>query len=269
MNFDLELYQQVWQRLNRSKIINFPSNNIEPIPLYVFECLTSTNTKAWELIDADIEMPVAAIALQQTAGKGQWGHSWISAKGGLYLSVALNVDLNLNNNLHLVMATAWGIAKVFRYYQLPVKIKWSNDLILERRKLGGIKIETRNIKNKIVKAVVGVGINWRNSVPYPGINLESYYANRASVAIDSLEELTAITSYGIILGYQYYLSAGLENLLKEYTAILNSIGKQVTIDDYVGEVIGVNSDGKLKVRLISPGAKTEIAFAPGQLSLGY
>ena len=269
MNFDLKLYQQVWQRLNRSKIINSSSSNIKPIPLYVFECLTSTNIKAWELIDADIEMPVAAIALQQTAGRGQWGHSWVSDRGGLYLSLALNVNLNLDNNLHLVMATAWGIAKVLRYYQLPVKIKWSNDLILERRKLGGIKIETRNIKNKIFKAVVGVGINWRNYVRDPGINLESYYANRPSVAIDSLEELTAITSYGIILGYQYYLSEGIENLLQEYIAISNSIGKQITIDDYIGEVVGVNKDGKLRVKLISPGAKTEIAFAPGQISLGY
>ena len=269
MNFDLKLYQRTWQRLNRSKIINSPSNNIEPIPVYVFECLTSTNTKAWELIDADIEMPIAAIALQQTAGKGQWGHSWVSEKGGLYLSLALNVDLNLNDNLHLVIATGWGIARVLRYYQLPVKIKWSNDLILERGKLGGIKIETRNINNKIVKAVVGVGINWRNSVSDPGINLESYYANRASVAIDSLEELTAITNYGIILGYQYYLSEGIEKLLKEYTAILNSIGKQVTVGNCVGEVVGINNDGKLKVMLRSPGANAEIAFAPEQISLGY
>ena len=268
-NFNIELYQQVWQRLNKSKIISNSPNNFQPIPLYVFECLTSTNTKGWELIDTDITTPVAAIALQQTAGKGQWGHSWVSAKGGLYLSLALSVDLELNNNLHLVMATAWGIAKALRYYQLPVKIKWSNDLILENRKLGGIKIETRNVKNKLVKAVVGVGINWHNPIPDGGINLKSYYANYTAVAIDSLEELTAITSYGIVLGYQYYLSKGIENLLTEYTAILNSIGKKITIDGCTGEVVGINSDGKLEVVLRSPGAITKIAFAPGQISLGY
>ena len=269
LNFDLELYRQVWQRLNKSKIIANSPNNLKPIPLYVFECLTSTNTKVWELIDRDITPPIAAIALQQTAGKGQWGQSWISARGGLYLSLALNVDLDLNKNLHLVIATAWGIAKALRYYQLPVKIKWSNDLILENRKLGGIKIETRNAKNKIVKAVVGVGINWHNPVPNMGINLKSYYANQTSIAIDSLEELTAITSYGIVLGYQYYLSKGIENLLTEYTATLNSIGKKIAIDGYTGEVVGINNDGKLKVVLRSPGAVTKIVFTPEQISLGY
>ena len=167
------------------------------------------------------------------------------------------------------MATATGITNLLRDYQLPVSLKWSNDLILENRKLGGIKIETRNVKNKLVKAVVGVGINWHNPIPDGGINLKSYYANYTAVAIDSLEELTAITSYGIVLGYQYYLSKGIENLLTEYTAILNSIGKKITIDGCTGEVVGINSDGKLEVVLRSPGAITKIAFAPEQISLGY
>ena len=269
MNFDLELYQKVWQRLNFSKIIDSFANNIEPIPLYVFESLPSTNTKAWELVDENLDMPLAAIALQQTAGKGQWGNTWVSVPGGLYLSVALNVDLDLNNYPHLVMATAWGITKVLRYYQLPVTIKWFNDLILENRKLGGIKIESRNVKNKITKAVVGVGINWRNPITKPGINLDYYHQKNTSILIDSLEELAAITSYGIILGYQYYLSQGIEKLLSEYTVLLNSIGKQVTIDNCFGEVIGVNQDGKLKIKMQSPGANTIIALAPGEISLGY
>ncbi len=170
--------------------------------MHSFDRLDSTNIRIWELVEGGIETPVAVMALQQTAGKGQWGHSWVSAGGGLYLSVALDVDLDLKDNPHLIMATAWGIATVLRYYQLPVTIKWSNDLILERRKLGGIKIETRNIDRKIAKAVVGVGINWRNPVPDVGINLQSYYEERISVSIDSLEELTAIACYGIVLGYQ-------------------------------------------------------------------
>ena len=166
------------------------------------------------------------------------------------------------------MATVWGIATALRFYQLPVTIKWSNDLILNRHKLGGIKIETRNIKNKIVKAVVGVGINWCNSVPEIGINLQSYQQQHTH-KIDSLEELTALTSYGIVLGYQYYLAVGIEQLLSDYQAILSSLGQQVTIDDCLGEVIGVTTAGKLKVKLRSPGASTEITLDPSQISLGY
>lgn len=267
MTFNLKQYQQVWQQLDRSKIITPPQETITPIPLQIFDRLDSTNTKLWELIDNGIEMPLGVVALQQTAGKGQWGKNWVSADGGLYLSVALNIDLEINKSPHLVMATAWGIAKVLRHYQLPVTIKWSNDLILERRKLGGIKIETRH-QNKITKAVIGVGINWCNLVPEVGINLRSY-SQESKIKINSIEELTAIASYGIILGYHYYLTVGIEQLLSNYLAILSSLGQQVVINNSPGIVTGVTTDGKLKVRLKSPGASTEIAFSPGQISLGY
>lgn len=269
MIFDFNLYQKKWQKINRKRILASQFDCAEPILLSIFNTIPSTNTKLWELIDRGIELPTGAIALQQTAGKGQWGHSWVSAVGGLYLSVALDLDLAIANYPHLVMATAWGIATVLRSYDLPVTIKWSNDLILDHCKLGGIKIETRNNKNKLTKAVVGVGINWHNTVPEPGINLESYYQQQGTRLIDSLEELTAITTYGILLGYQYYLTVGIEELLNKYLEILDSLGQQVNINGCFGEVIGVTTAGKLRVKLRSPGATTEIVLSPGQISLGY
>ncbi len=269
MNYNLELYKIAWQRINQDKIVIPQINLVEPIHLFIFDCLTSTNTKLWELIDNGSKLPIGAIAQEQTAGKGQWGHNWVSTKGGLYLSVALNLDLEIANYPHLVMATAWGIATILRYHNLPVTIKWSNDLILNQRKLGGIKIETRNNKNKISKAVVGVGINWRNAVPAPGINLKSYYQSKSIKGISSLEELTAITAYGILLGSEYYSSVGIESILEQYLAILDSLGQQVNLNGSPGEVVGVTTAGKLRVKLRSPGASTEIILSPGQISLGY
>lgn len=269
MNFKLEQYQNFWHKLNQSKIFTSKIEFDQSVPLSVFSCIPSTNTKLWELIDSGRKCPAGAIALQQTSGKGQWGHSWVSATGGLYLSIGLDLDLQINNYPHLVMATAWGIATVLKSYDLPVTIKWSNDLILDQRKLGGIKIETRNNKNKLIKAVVGVGINWQNSVPEPGINLKSYYQDKNIEVINSLEELTAITAYGIVSGYEYYLAVGIDKLLDKYLEILNSLGREVNFNGSPGEVIGVTTEGKLRVKLRSPGATTEITLSPGQISLGY
>ena len=268
MSFNSKIYQETWQTIDRISIA-YRINLTNSIPLFVFDCIPSTNTKVWELIDRQVKTPFGAIALSQTAGKGQWGHRWVSETGGLYLSIGLDLDLETANYPHLVMTTAWGIATVLRHYKLPVTIKWSNDFILDRRKLGGIKIETRNNKNKLIKAVVGVGINWRNSVPEPGINLESYERDKNVKTINSLEEITAIAAYGILLGYEYYLAVGIEKLLSKYLAILNSLGQQVNFNGCPGEVIGVTTEGKLKVKLRSSSASTEIAIAPGQISLGY
>lgn len=266
--FAQNTYRQVWHRINHD-LRDLPLRCLaKPVHLSVFDCIPSTNIKLWELIDRGVEFPVGAIALQQTAGKGQWGHSWVSTLGGLYLSVGLTLDLEIANHPHLVMATAWGIATVLRHAQLPVTIKWSNDLILDQRKLGGIKIETRNQQNKIVKAVVGVGINWRNCVPEPGISLQSYEQAGNIKGISSLEELTAITAYGILFGYEYYLAVGIEKLLAKYLEILDSLGR-VNLNGCPGEAIGVTTEGKLIVKLRSPGATTKVNLSPGQISLGY
>ena len=269
MQFTSDLYKKAWRNLDRDRILNHQLKQINPINLSVFDRLTSTNTKLWSLIDRGVECPIGAIALQQTAGKGQWGHSWVSQPGGLYLSMGLDINLNIENHPHLVMATAWGIATVLRHYHVPVTIKWLNDLILDRHKLGGIKIETRNDKTKLIKAVVGVGINWHNDAPKPGINLRSYYQNKDVKQISSLEELTAIATYGILLGYEYYLAVGVEKLLAKYLEICNSIGKQIEFNGCPGEVVGITTEGKLRVKLRSPGASTIVELALGQISLGY
>jgi BirA family biotin operon repressor/biotin-[acetyl-CoA-carboxylase] ligase len=297
MTFDRDRYQ--------SKLLNLTGNReLLDSPLYVFDLIASTNQKLWELIDSGIQPMIAAIALEQSAGKGQWGRQWQSSLGGLYLSVALGVDLSAGNGFHLTLATALGIANLLREYNIPVVLKWPNDLILLGRKLGGIKCETRTYQERIKQAVVGVGINWTNSPPEVGINLQSFWQGcrgageqRSREAeeqgcrgaekdkqqttnnqkptinnqqqITSLEELAAITTYGIISGYQNYLEQGIDRLLTNYLELFHNLGQTVVVGDYVGTVVGVSSTGELQVRLRSPGASAILSLQPGQISLGY
>ncbi len=261
MSFNLKFYHQKFSQLATIY-------GLESIDLHIFDTIPSTNEKIWSLIDLKTPLPIAVIALQQTAGKGQWGKIWQSPLGGLYLSVALNLDLALDSSFHLTMATAWGIAKILRIYDVPVSLKWPNDLILKNRKLGGIKIETRTSNQKIKYAVIGVGINWTNPVPDIGINLQSYLLKKTT-SITSLEELTAITITGILFGYQQYLENGSQQMLANYKKLLTSMGKEVKVNGCPGIVTGVTDKGALQVRLQSPGAAIEISLFPGQISLGY
>jgi len=260
----LEIYQREFAQLATVY-------NLDPIDLHVFDIVDSTNRKIWSLIDLtkNQSLPIAVISLQQTAGKGQWGRIWQSSLGGLYLSVAIDINLPLDHSFHIIMASAWGIANILREHNIPVFLKWPNDLILQNRKLGGIKIETRTSQEKIKYAVIGVGINWTNSVPELGINLQSYFPKLQEQSITSLEQLTAITISGILSGYQYYVETGSNQILANYKKILTSIGQKVTVNNCPGVVTDVTDQGKLKVRLQSLGASTEICLSPGQISLGY
>ena len=257
MIFDQQQFQTAFKK-------NYHLRANLKITLHLYDIIPSTNQKIWELIDRGNNLPIVAIACQQTAGRGQWGRKWQSKPGGLYLSFGIETAIDPNSTNHLTIATATGIAYNLRKYDIPVLLKWPNDLIIDGKKLGGTKIETRIQKEKINRAVIGVGINWQNIVPQVGINLKSY-----SSEITSLEMLAAITVGGILAGYQNYLDFGIENILPSYLEILDSIGRSILINDSPAKVIGVNTNGQLRVSLSSSGATREILLQPGQISLGY
>ena len=242
-----------------------------PFSLHIFDTLASTNQHIWQLLNTQgkTHKPVAVIALKQTGGKGQWGRVWQSPLGGLYLSVALNLHIKITDGLPLTLATAWGIAHTLRNYQIPVQLKWPNDLILKGSKLGGILTETRMQKNTITQAVIGVGINWSNPVPEKAINLQSFCQQQSTPSITCLEMLAAITLKGIFSGNQAYINERLEELISSYSELLCTTGRSVTINGLPGKVIGVDPNGQLKIRLTSSGATTEILCPPGTIRLGY
>lgn len=255
-----------------------PSNQQPLLPLYLFETLASTNQTLWELLNQGATIPSLVIATQQTAGRGQWGRQWQSDPGGLYLSLALAPNLQADHSAQLTLCSAWGIATALRSYGIPVLLKWPNDLLLLGHKLGGILTETRIQQGQISKAVVGVGINWSNSVPETGINLQSFCAQQLNPAVNSLEMLAAIVVGGLLFGYQHWLAEDIDQLLLSYHQLLDTPGCAITVEGNPGIITGVTATGELRVRLISPNPDvtptnsptvTEITLKPGTISLGY
>ena len=262
------------------QFISFTSNH-----LHIFPSLPSTNQTLWQLIDSGALSSIV-IASQQTAGRGQWGRQWTSTVGGLYMSVAIakhdgchsGINLPRTQTFQLTLCSAWGIASSLRNYGLPVMIKWPNDLILKQGKLGGILTETRVKKEKIYQGVIGIGINWANSVPDTGINLQSYYGKQSTPEIFSLEMLAAIVFHGLYLAIKQFLQEGIERILSSYSQLLINIGQQVLVEDCVGTVVGVTTTGELRVKLNLDSANPltqsqisspEIYLKPGTISLGY
>ena len=263
MKFDRQQFETTWQNFS-------PHHEKLKLSAHFFDDIPSTNQKLWELIAAGQALPLVAIASTQSAGRGQWGRTWQSQLGGLYLSLALATQIPAKNASHLTICSAWGIATALRSKSIPVALKWPNDLILQGGKLGGIKAETRIQQGQITQAVIGVGINWTNPVPDIGINLQSFLKKQPTISsIASLEILAAIAIHGILSGYQRYIKQGIEGLLPSYLEVLASLGRSVIVNGCPGVIVGVTPLGELRVRLRSPGAVTEIHLQPGQISLGY
>jgi BirA family biotin operon repressor/biotin-[acetyl-CoA-carboxylase] ligase len=94
----------------------------------------------------------------QSAGRGQHGRSWISPRGGLYLSAVVEtLRPNLRDKLALLagVAAAEGIR---RFTGIPIGLRWPNDLMLKEKKLGGILCESVVMADRWA-GIIGIGIN--------------------------------------------------------------------------------------------------------------
>ena len=130
--------------------------------LRVHDTVDSTNDLAMSLAaKEDITPGTVIIADRQTRGKGRLGRRWESPGGrNIYASLVIRPELAPRDATMLtVLAAVAGACAMQRTANIPVTIKWPNDLVISDRKLGGILTEVRADPDRISLAVIGIGIN--------------------------------------------------------------------------------------------------------------
>ena len=99
------------------------------------------------------------VAATQTAGRGRRGRRWHDAPGdSLLASIIVRPRLALRDLPKLSLATAVAVGEAIETVgALSVRLKWPNDVLVGRRKIAGILLESRMAATSLV--VVGIGIN--------------------------------------------------------------------------------------------------------------
>ncbi|MFN3316125.1 MAG: biotin--[acetyl-CoA-carboxylase] ligase, partial [Raineya sp.] len=125
----------------------------------------STNLTALELIENDDYFEGTTIITDhQTAGRGQQENTWEAEQGqNITLSVILTPQmLKVQEQFFLNMAVTLAIYDLLQGLvsnPTALKIKWSNDLLYQNKKICGILIQNIISGQNIAKSVVGIGIN--------------------------------------------------------------------------------------------------------------
>jgi len=131
--------------------------------IHIFDCIPSTNTLAKEYAAKGAPHGTALIARQQTGGRGRLGRSFSSPAGqGVYLSVILRPACKPEQLLHLTCSVGVAAADaVEAVTHMRPGLKWINDLVCGKQKLGGILCELSiSPKTGLVDyAIVGIGLN--------------------------------------------------------------------------------------------------------------
>ena len=134
--------------------------------LYYFDTIGSTNDEARRMAKSGAPHGTVLIADHQTGGHGRRGRSFHSPAGsGIYMSVLLRPDCAPTELMHLTCAVAVAMCDAIEQaVGFRPGIKWTNDLVIGSKKLGGILTELSvNSQTGLVDwAVVGIGINCRH-----------------------------------------------------------------------------------------------------------
>jgi BirA family biotin operon repressor/biotin-[acetyl-CoA-carboxylase] ligase len=220
-------------------------------PLYYTEHASSTMDLAF-LIAARGEFPpwASVLAGQQTRGRGQFQRDWISPHGNLYASIHLPEPGGPFPTLP-GMVMALSVQKTLTGLGLFAEFKWPNDILVNRKKVGGILIEERE-----GVTVTGVGINLIHA-PSPGElrdprALTPGHLKEFGVSIEPLELWQSIQE-SVIDHFDRFQGATSSALIRSLEKSLAFMGETVVVtspdgDEFPAQVEGLSESGAIRLK---------------------
>lgn len=233
--------------------------------LYWYDTITSTNTVASEMGKAGAPHGTVLVAGEQTGGRGRLGRSFSSESGmGVYLSVILRPGCSGSQLMHLTCATAVAMCDaVENSAGFRPGIKWTNDLVWENKKLGGILTELFWVPgtDQVDFAVVGIGINCRQSQADFPFDLQHMAVSASMVAQKSVSPaVMAAAMIAALYRMDQNLFIKKDSIMAGYRAgciTLNQPIVAVRGDEKIyATALNVDEDGGLIIRLADGTTRT-------------
>lgn len=195
-----------------------------------------------------------AVAEFQSAGKGRLGRSWQAEEGSsVMMSILLKPEFSPEFASMLTIVMGLSVAQAIEKIEIPVSIKWPNDVVASRKKICGILTEMRLDGAKIRDVVIGVGLN----VNQKTIS-EDLQDKATSLYLETGKKFDREILIGLVMrefekNYETFVqTCDLSGLTDEYNRLLANKNQPVRILDkhnpWEGEAVGINAQGELLVK---------------------
>ena len=216
----------------------------------------STNTLATELCEKNAPHGTVVIADRQTKGRGRLGRTWVSTAGNLHMSIALRPAMASSDGTLLTMIASVACARaLIEKTGLPVGIKWPNDLMVSGKKLGGVLTEVKSMGNRIIFAVMGIGINVNSDMEDfpPEVRATATSLKAETAKIHSKTLLISGILKEVEFWYDKLMSSGRKKLLAEWRRLSSTLGREVKVttarESFEGIAQDIDEGGALIVKL--------------------
>jgi BirA family transcriptional regulator, biotin operon repressor / biotin---[acetyl-CoA-carboxylase] ligase len=238
--------------------------------IFLFNELDSTQDYAMTLPNSESLHGTIVIAKKQNMGKGRIGRTWISPKGGIWMSIIFRPNFSVDNIIFLQFIGALAVANaIHEITKIDCKLKWPNDVLINEKKVCGILVDV-NLENENKKVVMGMGLN---------ANIDSSSINNfldGNVKATTLKE-----ECGNDIDLLFLIKSILEKLEHYYDALLSRgktleiidswkeksemFGKKAIVYDgnekLMGHVIDIDQNGALVMKLTDGSVKNIIYYS--------
>lgn len=241
----------------KEQILNFLSHAYPwKDRFHFFPTIDSTNDHARALAKAGAPHGTALIADHQTGGHGRRGRSFHSPEGvGVYLSILLRPDCPPDQLMHLTCAAAVAMCDAVESAAgFRPGIKWTNDLVSAKRKLGGILTELGfNAKGNVDWVIVGIGINCcQKPCDFPE-EIRDMAASLSMIAGKPIDRAkVAAAMLNALHAMSENLISGKEEILNCYRSDCMTLHQDVVLvrgdEKRYGYAFDIDSEGALIVR---------------------
>ncbi len=218
----------------------------------------STNTYAIELLrNVNCIDGTVIHTNNQTKGRGQRGAMWQASKGeNITASVILKPTfLAVKDSFLISKISALAIYDLLTDL-LPnshndIKIKWPNDIFVNKKKIAGILIENQLNGNQISATIIGVGIN----INQTNFNAIDAFTTSLNLILNTTFLVTDVLNLFCTKLEKWYLKLKTNKILDindAYLQKLFGLNMALTFCDenenkFIGTIVNVDSLGKLEV----------------------
>lgn len=201
--------------------------------IHCFETVDSTNTQAKAMGLQGAPHGTALLAKAQTVGRGRLGRSFHSPESqGIYLSWLLRPSCHASQLMHLTCAVGSAVCDAIESVTgLRPGIKWTNDLVFGKRKLGGILTElSLDSHGNVDFAVVGIGINCAQKAEDFPLDIRDIATSLAQITGEEtdISQLAAAILSSLHMMSQRLL-AHREDILAQYRSDCVTLGKEICV----------------------------------------
>jgi len=125
-----------------------------------FECVTSTNDVAINLIKEKNKLTGCICSDLQTKGRGTYGKKWISEKGNLFLTIFFPMHKKYPSFQEFSIINPVIILDIIKKFcdEKKLRLKFPNDVLYDGKKICGLLQEliTQNDRKFLI---IGIGLN--------------------------------------------------------------------------------------------------------------